>query len=41
MTFARLRTFAYVDAEKAPVYRAIMGAFFAAKERFVLAPAPG
>ncbi len=36
MTFARLRTFAYVDAEKAPVYRAIMGAFFAAKERFVL-----
>lgn len=36
VTFARLRTFAYVDAEKAPVYRAIMGAFFAAKERFVL-----
>lgn len=32
----RLRTFAYVDAEKAPLYRAIAGVFFAAKERFLL-----
>lgn len=32
----RLRTFAYVDAEKAPLYRAIAAVFFAAKERFLL-----
>jgi uncharacterized protein (TIGR02677 family) len=32
----RLRTFAYVDAEKAELYRAIMGAFTRAKEQFAL-----
>lgn len=32
----RLRTFAYVDAEKAEQYRAVIGAFAAAKERFAL-----
>lgn len=35
-TSGRLRMFAYVDAEKASLYRAIMSVFFAAKERFVL-----
>src|SRR5256885_140474 len=30
----RLKAFAYVNAEKAPVYRAIMRAFMQAKERF-------
>lgn len=32
----RLRTFAYVDTEKALAYRGIASVFFAAKERFVL-----
>lgn len=38
---SRLRIFAYVDAEKAHLYRAIMGVFFTAKERFVLHLRPG
>jgi uncharacterized protein (TIGR02677 family) len=32
----RLRTFAYLDAEKAETYRAVMAVFMAAKERFAL-----
>jgi uncharacterized protein (TIGR02677 family) len=32
----RLRTFAYLDAEKAEVYRGVMSSFMAAKERFSL-----
>lgn len=32
----RLRTFAYVDAEKAEIYRAVMRAFMDAKDRFAL-----
>lgn len=32
----RLRTFAYLDAEKAELYRAVMAVFMAAKERFAL-----
>ena len=32
----RLRTFAYVDVEKAEQYRAVIGAFAVAKERFAL-----
>jgi uncharacterized protein (TIGR02677 family) len=35
-TSGRIRTFAYVDAEKTALYRGIMAVFFAAKERFVL-----
>ena len=33
---SRLRAFAYVNAEKAPLYRAVMRVFVAAKSRFVL-----
>ncbi len=32
----RLKAFAHVNAEKAPLYRAVMGIFVAAKSRFVL-----
>ncbi len=33
---SRLRPLAYVNAERTPLYRAVMGLFMAAKERFLL-----
>ncbi len=35
-SLSRLRTFAYVDTDKAPVYRAVMCVFVAAKDQFRL-----